>query len=70
MAAIVVWRERHAIVRSGAISLVLLGWGICARRSLHGRLVVVVVRAVHAGRLALVVHLITMMFGKVQKSRG
>lgn len=62
MAAIMVRRERHAIVRSRAISLMLLGRGICARRSLHRRLMVVVVRAVHVGRLALIVHLITMMF--------
>lgn len=60
MAAIVVGRERHAVVRAGAVSLVLLGGRVCACRSLHGRLMVVL-RAVHAGRLTWVVHLITMM---------
>ena len=51
MAAIVVRRKRHAVVRARAISLVLFSGCVCACRSLHGRLVVVL-RAVHSGRLA------------------
>ena len=61
MAAIVVGRKRHAVVRAGAVSLVLFGGRVCACRSLHGRLMVVL-RAVHGGGLAWVVHLITMMW--------
>jgi hypothetical protein len=60
MAAIVIRRERYAIVRPRSVSLVLFGGCVCARRSLHGRLVVMM-RTLHAGRLAWVVHLITMM---------
>ena len=60
MAAIVVGRERHAVVRARAVSLVLFGGRVCACRSLHGRLMVGL-RAVHAGRLTRVEHLITTM---------
>jgi hypothetical protein len=60
MAAIVVRRKRHAVVRARSISLVLFGGRVCACRSLHGRLMVAL-RALHAGRLAWVVHFITTM---------
>jgi hypothetical protein len=60
MAAIVIRRERYAILRPRAVSLVLFSRCVCARRSLHRRLVIVV-RTLHARRLAWVVHLITMM---------
>lgn len=68
MAAIVIGRERHAVVRSRAVSLMLFGGRVGACRSLHGRLVVVV-RTVHARRLSWVVHLITMMLYWMQKAR-
>ena len=47
-------------VGAGAVSLVLFGGRVCACRSLHGRLMMAL-RAIHARRLARVVHLITTM---------